>query len=108
MIRIYHHSLEYETSNFPTTLKPESGPESGPESIMQRVLAALEAKPLSKSELAITIGQKSISGKLNQRIREMLAEGLVEYTLPDKPNSRLQKYQIAEKGRRLIPNDKEQ
>jgi len=56
---------------------------------------------MSKSEIAQAIGHASISGKLNQRIREMLNNGLLEYTIPDKPNSRLQKYRLTAAGRRL-------
>jgi len=32
----------------------------------------------------------------------MLAEDLIEYTIPDKPTSRLQKYRLTEKGRKLL------
>lgn len=80
----------------------ESGPESGPESIRQRVLQELARRDLSKSGLAQAIGQKSVSGKLNERIREMLADGLIEYTIPGKPSSRLQKYRITGNGRALL------
>lgn len=49
-----------------------------PESIQGRVLQALPGQPLSKSELAKAIGQKSISGKLNARVRALLEEGMIE------------------------------
>jgi ATP-dependent DNA helicase RecG len=81
---------------------PDSGPDSGPESIQQRILNALSQQPLSKSEIATRIGHKSISRKLNERVREMLVAALIEYTLPEKPQSRLQKYRLTAKGRRMI------
>ena len=80
-------------------------PESGPESILARIMGALRAGPRSKSELATALGHKSVSGKLNVRIREMLAEGLIEYTIPNKPNSRLQKYRLTEKGKEFVMGD---
>lgn len=79
-----------------------AGLESGLESIRERILSALTGHPLSKSGLARAIGQKSASGKLHERVREMLGEGLVEYTIPDKPNSRLQEYRLTDKGRALL------
>lgn len=90
----------------PAQLRPESGPESrpesGPESIQQKVLAATSVHPLSKSEIAVRIGHTSISGKLNQRIRQMIESGLIEYTIPEKPQSRLQKYRLTPQGRSLL------
>jgi ATP-dependent DNA helicase RecG len=50
---------------------------SGPESIFKRVIRELLIGSRSKSELATALGQKSVSGKLNERIREMLADGLI-------------------------------
>ncbi|MGB7511596.1 MAG: transcriptional regulator [Pelodictyon phaeoclathratiforme] len=82
-----------------------SGPESGPESIFKRVIKELLIGARSKSELATALGQKSVSGKLNERIREMLADGLIAQTIPDKPTSRLQKYRLTEKGRNFLRKD---
>jgi len=35
-------------------------------------------------------------------VKELLKKQLVEYTLPDKPNSRMQKYRLTAKGRKLL------
>jgi len=79
---------------------PESGLESGPESIAQKIVMALKNGPLSRSQLATALGHKSISGKLNLNIKKLLEKSIIEYTIPDKPNSRLQKYRLTEKGRK--------
>jgi ATP-dependent DNA helicase RecG len=75
--------------------KPESQPESQPESMEVRLLQLLEAGALSKAEMSQRLGQKSVSGPLNHLVRTLLRSGKVAYTLPDKPNSRLQKYKLS-------------
>ncbi|MBD3243672.1 MAG: hypothetical protein GF331_23985 [Chitinivibrionales bacterium] len=80
----------------------ESQPESQPESrrIAGRLLALLISEPLSKKQMSTALGQKAISGQLNTVVRELVSDGLIEYTIPDKPTSRLQKYRLTGKGRR--------
>lgn len=77
----------------------ESQPESQPESLSQRVILLLEAQSRSKAEIAANLGQKTVSGQLNKVIRALLDQGAIEYTLPDKPNSRLQEYRLTEQRR---------
>ena len=81
------------------TAQPESGPESGPESMAVRILMILSETCRSKSEIADALGHTSISSKLNLRVNELLVAGLIEWTIPDKPTSRLQKYRLTDKGR---------
>lgn len=86
--------------------RPESQPESRPESLQLRVLRSLQAGALSKAALSRALGQRSVSGPLNQAVRQLLAAGLIEYTQPDKPNSRLQQYRLTPSGlARLIQQD---
>ena len=70
-------------------------PEWRPESVHDRVMAAICDAPKGRAEIAAVLGHKSITGALRQAITDLMVLGLLEYTLPDKPNSRLQKYRLA-------------
>jgi len=70
-------------------LEAESRPES---ELAQPVLFALEQGPLGNAAIAEVLGHRSISASLNRTIRRLVAEGRIALRLPDKPNSRLQKY----------------
>jgi len=67
-----------------------------------RVLGLLINASLSKHDLSQRLGHKEISSRLNKVIRLLLAEQSIEYTIPDKPQSRLQKYRLTEKGLSLL------
>ena len=73
-----------------------------PESLNILVVRRLSQAPLSKAELSASLGHKEISGQLNKIIRELLQNKIIEYTIPDKPQSRLQKYRLTAKGRRIL------
>jgi ATP-dependent DNA helicase RecG len=53
---------------------------------------------MSKSALSSVLGQKDVSGHLNQLMRKLVADQWVAYTIPDKPQSRLQKYRLTAEG----------
>jgi len=89
------------SSGFKTILwrSTPSQPESQPDDLKSRVLNLLVNGPMSKSELSENLGQKTISGQLNKVVQNMLKDQVIEYTLPDKPTSRLQKYRLTERIR---------
>ncbi len=105
------------TDGFVTTIRRKPGrafeavggkPESQPELLGIRILHLLEKELLGKAELSGKLGQKEISGHLNKTIRMFLSDLLIEMTLPDKPNSRLQKYRLTEKGKEYMKSQKNQ
>lgn len=84
-------------------LGPESGVQSGVQSEMAiSVLQALVSSPIGKSEIAKALGKSGRTRYLNDLMKRLLSDELVEYTLPAKPNSRLQKYRLTHKGRALL------
>ncbi len=83
----------------------QSGVESGVESEMaSQILAHLRMAPLSKAEIARRLGKAKPTRYLNELMARLLQAGLVAYTIPDKPNSRLQKYCLTPKGLNQLKN----
>lgn len=84
----------------------ESGAESGVESGMTgRILSMLHQGALPKSAIARNLGKEKPTRYLNDLMRQLLEQDMVEYTIPDKPQSRLQKYRLTEKGKQILNQD---
>lgn len=73
-------------------------PELRPESLYTAIVLRLAKNNLSKSGLANALGHNSISGQLKVVINKLMDDGLIEWTIPDKPNSSKQKYKLTKRG----------
>jgi hypothetical protein len=69
---------------------------------VHRLVMALGAGALSAHELRTVLGIRHRHTFRQNHLRPALRHGLIELTIPDKPNSRLQRYRLTEVGRGLL------
>lgn len=71
-----------------------------------RLLELLFSKgTLGNAEILAELGLKNRRRMRENYIAPALEAGLIEYTIPDKPNSRLQKYRLTPAGRELLEKE---
>ena len=68
----------------------------------KKIMAALAPEPLGRSALLAALGYAQPTGNYKVAMGKLLQTGLIEYTLPDKPNSRLQQYRLTAQGKALL------
>lgn len=78
---------------------PEVAPEVTPE--VKKMLAVIQGE-MSRKEIQKELGLKDEKHFRQAYQQPAVAGGLLEMTIPDKPNSRLQKYRITRKGVLLL------
>jgi len=81
-----------EESSFPT----------GEVTAQEKVVMAVASGALSRNEIMEKIGLKHREHFRKYFLVPTIESGLVEMTIPDKPNSRLQRYRLTERGRREL------
>lgn len=80
----------------------ESG-KAGLESQLALSLVHLLAiRPMAKADLAEALGHAMVSGAIHRHPVGLKKAGLIEPTLPDRPNSRVQQCRLTPAGRELI------
>ena len=70
---------------------------------LKRLLAIME-KDMSRQEIQAALALRGRENFEARYLKPALAAALIERTIPDKPNSRLQKYRLTAKGRALLSN----
>ena len=69
---------------------------------VKKLVELLANRELGNAEIRDLLSLKDRKHLRERYIDPALKLGLVEYTIPGKPNSRLQKYRLTEKGRKII------
>ena len=70
-----------------------------PSEQVARILTACAKAPRTKAELLGSAGLANAYLNYKRHILPLVQSGILEMTIPDKPNSRLSKYRLTEKGR---------
>lgn len=81
------------------TSAPQVTPQVTPQ--VGELLDAFQGE-MSREALQSVLGLLDRKSFRERYLKPALADGLIEMTIPDKPNSRLQKYRLTDKGRQLL------
>ena len=66
------------------------------------MLRSFMAEPQSRFDLLKAAGLSDVYMNYRRHLVPLLEQGVIERTIPEKPNSRLQKYRLSAKGRALL------
>lgn len=66
------------------------------------ILAACATGDQTGKQLLEAAGYKTRTGNFKKGLQRLVEQRLIEYTIPDRPNSRLQKYRLTQKGRQAV------
>lgn len=83
---------------------PQVTPQLTPQ--VGRLLSVLRGE-MSREALQQALGLQDRKSFRERYLKPALAEGLIEMSIPDKPNSRLQRYRLTDKGRTVLAQQQE-
>ncbi|MBF0216608.1 MAG: hypothetical protein HQL30_06400 [Candidatus Omnitrophica bacterium] len=66
----------------------------------KKIMLSLGGRELARNELLHVLGYSQPTGNFKKAIEKLIQHAFIERTIPDKPNSRLQKYRMTAKGRK--------
>lgn len=82
--------------------RSKSQSKSGREPLNLRISRYLKTQDATVAEVSAHLEQKRVSGQLKIVLKEMIIQDLIEYSIPDKPRSRLQRYRLTGKGKEWL------
>ena len=84
-----------------TTSAPQVTPQVTPQ--VNELLAVIQGE-MNRAALQAALGLSDRKSFRERYLQPALADGLIAMTIPDKPNSRLQKYRLTAKGQWHLAN----
>jgi len=81
---------------------PLSWPQSWPQSMDNKILSLLFFGEMSRSEICAKVGVTPKTNSLRLSLARLMEDGLIVYTIPKVPKSRLQKYRLTQHGRAIL------
>ena len=72
----------------------------------RKIIVSLKDQDLARNELLRILGYPQPTGNFKKAIEKLLQQALIERTIHDKPNSRLQKYRLTHKGKEKVASVK--
>jgi len=99
--------IEFMLTTILQTIKANATPQDAPHLTPQvkRLLETLadSSQAMNRNELQTLLKLKDRKSFRDRYIKPALDKSLIEMTIPDKPNSRLQQYALTDLGKQLIP-----
>jgi predicted HTH transcriptional regulator len=93
-----NQGIEREKQEIRQELEQELQQEMEQESLFTLVISKLLNAPKSRKEISKELGQKAISGRLNEVLAKLHQYRLIEWTIKDKPKSSKQKFTLTKRG----------
>ncbi|WP_367361073.1 Fic family protein [Syntrophus sp. (in: bacteria)] len=87
-----------------TSSAPQVSPQVTPQ--VGELLAAIQGE-MGREALQSALGLSDRKSFRERYLKPALADDLIEMTIPDKPNSRLQKYRLTDKGRQWLAQNRD-
>jgi Fic family protein len=81
-----------------STITPQVAPQVTPQ--VRKLVEAVQGE-MTREDLQNALGLHDRKSFRERYLKPALEDGVIEMTIPDKPNSRLQKYRLTDRGRQL-------
>ena len=85
-----------------TNLEADLAPDLAPDLEIDLIILGYCLQPQDRASILKQINLKNIQKNADRYIRPLINKGTIEMTIPEKPNSRLQKYITTELGKKLL------